>query len=278
MTSIGAQIHCWSPIFSALAAITVGVAVATVPTSVLAEAQIRGTVEAVSVETKNSSLKEVLAALSDAFDVHYRSVTDLERQINGTYTGSLEKVLKRVLDGYSFFVKIGDGGIELTVLESSNAAPAIEASPSFEIAGRPAGPTPAEASPEVAVVTPSAPPALQSIPTSRELRGHHLRVHSAQDHNSEQQLAQAQLPWQAHEPRLQLDFRRQPHQRVRDDWDSDPVVSLACAGDLLLCGEISLLPSIAPGLAHRGDEVGGAPSRSRVLSGTSASRDMMPLR
>jgi hypothetical protein len=179
VTSIGAQIHCWSPIFSALAAITVGVAVATVPTSVLAEAQIRGTVEAVSVETKNSSLKEVLAALSDAFDVHYRSVTDLERQINGTYSGSLEKVLKRVLEGYSFFVKTGDGGIELTVLESSNAAPAIEASPSFEIAGRPASPTPAEASPEVAVVTPSVPPALQSIPSSRQLRGHHLRVHSA---------------------------------------------------------------------------------------------------
>ena len=181
MTSLGAQIRCWLPVFSALAAITVGVAAAIVPTSVLAEAQIRGTVEAVSVETKNSSLKEVLAALSDAFDVHYRSATNLERQINGTYTGSLEKVLKRVLEGYSFFVKTGDGGIELTVLESSNAAPAIEASPSFEIVGRPAGPTPAEVSPEVAVVTPSAPsasPAVQSIPSSPEPRGH-LRAPSA---------------------------------------------------------------------------------------------------
>jgi hypothetical protein len=179
VTSIGVQIRCWLPIFSALAAITFGIAVATVPTSALAEAQIRGTVEAVSVEAKNSSLKEVLAALSDAFDVNYRSAADLERQINGTYTGSLEKVLKRVLEGYSFFVKTGDGGLELTVLESSNAAPAIEASPSLEIAGRPAGPTPAEASPEVAVVTPSAPPALQAIPSSRGHRGHHLRVHSA---------------------------------------------------------------------------------------------------
>lgn len=178
MTSIGVKIRGRLPI-SALAAITLGVAVTTVPTSVLAEAQIRGTMEAVTVETKNSSLKEVLASLSDAFDVHYRSAVDLERQINGTYTGSLEKVLKRVLEGYSFFVKTGDGRIELTVLDSSNAAPAIEASPSFEIAGRSAGPTPAEASPEVAAVTPSAPPALQSVPSSRGVRGHHLRVHSA---------------------------------------------------------------------------------------------------
>jgi hypothetical protein len=173
---MGVQMRCR---FSAMAAITFGIAVATVPTSVLAEAQVRGTVAALSVETKNSSLKEVLAALSDAFDVHYRSAADLERQINGTYTGSLEKVLKRVLEGYSFFVKTGDGRIELTVLESSNAAPAIEATPSLGIAGPPADVTPAEASPEVAVVTPSAPPVLQAIPSSRGHRGHHLRVHSA---------------------------------------------------------------------------------------------------
>jgi hypothetical protein len=179
LTLIGVHIRCRLPIFSALAAITFGIAVATAPTSVLAEAQIRGTVEAVSIEANNTSVKEILAALSNAFDVRYRSAADLEKPVNVTYTGPLLKVLKRVLDGYSFFVKIGDGEIELTVLQSSNAAPTVAAPPSIRIAERPVDATPAEASSEIAVVTPPVPPTSQAVPSSRGLRGDHPLVDTA---------------------------------------------------------------------------------------------------
>jgi hypothetical protein len=178
LTLVGVHIRCRLPIISALAAITFGIAVATAPTSVLAEVQIRGTVEAVSIEANNTSVKEILAALSNAFDVHYRSAADLEKPVNVTYTGPLLKVLKRILDGYSFFVKVGDGEIELTVLQSSNAAPTFAAPPSIKIAERPVDATPAEALSEMVVTLP-VPPTSQAVPSSRGLRGDHPLVDTA---------------------------------------------------------------------------------------------------
>ena len=135
LTLIALPIRYGSPPLTAGAAIIVGVALAAVPTAGLADAQVRGSPDAVTVEARNTSVEEILKALS-TFDVHYRSSTNLEARLTGNYEGSLQRVMKRVLDGYSYFAKVGDRGIELTVLDAPRTAPALGASPSYRVVER----------------------------------------------------------------------------------------------------------------------------------------------
>jgi hypothetical protein len=110
-----------APLFSA--AIALGVALAIAPTLVLAEVVVRGNPKAVSIEAQNASVEEILVTLGNAFDVHYRSSTDLRKRLTGTYEGSLQKVVTQVLNGYDFLVATGERRIEITLLGSSAASP-----------------------------------------------------------------------------------------------------------------------------------------------------------
>ena len=101
-----------------------GTALVVTPTSLFAGAQVQGSSEAVRIETQNTSIEEVLAALGDAFDLRYRSSTKLAKQLSGTYQGSLQRVVARVLEGYDFILRSDKGKIEITVLGTRNAAPA----------------------------------------------------------------------------------------------------------------------------------------------------------
>jgi hypothetical protein len=103
------------------AAVTLAAALAIIPTSALAAANVSGSPQAVRIEAQNSSIEEILAALGRAFNVHYRSSADLKTQITGTYEGSLRRVVTRILEGHDFIVKSSPGGIEVTVLGTENA-------------------------------------------------------------------------------------------------------------------------------------------------------------
>jgi hypothetical protein len=124
------------PSFSTSAAIVLGVGLAVVPTLALAEAQVRGTPNAVSVEAKDASVEEVLVALANVFDVHFRSAANLEKRLTGTYEGTLQQVLTRVLSGYNFIVKSGEKGVEITLLESGKVIAVGGASPAPKYAVR----------------------------------------------------------------------------------------------------------------------------------------------
>ena len=107
-----------SPSFSAWAAIVLGVGLAVAPTLGFAETQVRGNPNAVSVEAKDASVEEILVALTNAFDVHFRSSANLEKKLTGTYEGTLQQVVTHVLRGYNFVVKSGEKGVEITLLGS----------------------------------------------------------------------------------------------------------------------------------------------------------------
>jgi hypothetical protein len=195
---IAARPCCRTPLFCARAAIMLGVILATAPTSAFAQVQVHGTPEAVSIEANNTSIEDVLATLGTAFDVHYRSSVNLEKRLNGTYEGSLPKVMRRILNGYSFVVKTGDGGIEVTVIGTSDASLATGTLPSLQLVGQPAQvvPTrvspaigvsgqspdadPPQPSPAVAVVEPSAPKASTPTNTFRRHRRNHRFADSGQ--------------------------------------------------------------------------------------------------
>jgi hypothetical protein len=155
LTLIALPIRCGSPAYTASAAIAFGVALAA--SAAFADAQVRGTPEAVVVEAKNTSVEEVLKALS-AFDVHYRSSANLQTRLTGNYEGSLQRVMKRVLEGYSYFVKIGDGRIDLTILDAPRTAPSAGAAALVRVVAPSPEAAPARPSPAFAVeASPPAP-------------------------------------------------------------------------------------------------------------------------
>jgi hypothetical protein len=122
------------------AAIVVGIALATAPTPVLAEIQVSGSPDAVTIEARDTSVEDILVALSRAFDMDYRSSIDLDKRLYGTYVGPLSRVVTRILQGYNFVLKTDDGKISVTVVGTPMSLAANPAPP-----GRPAAnPAPPE--------------------------------------------------------------------------------------------------------------------------------------
>jgi hypothetical protein len=97
-------------------AIAIPIAIALAPTSGRAEVQVRGTLQAVVIEAQNATVEETVVALGAKFKIQFRSAVNLDRQLNGTFEGTLQQALSRILRGYNFIVKSGQGGLEITML------------------------------------------------------------------------------------------------------------------------------------------------------------------
>jgi hypothetical protein len=104
------------PKYGMRAAILLCAALAIAPTSALAEIQVSGSPEAVTIEARDTSVEDVLAALSRAFDMDYQSSIDLDKPLYGTYVGPLSRVITRILQGYNFVLKTDKGSIFVTVV------------------------------------------------------------------------------------------------------------------------------------------------------------------
>jgi hypothetical protein len=103
-------------------AIVLGFAPVVVSTSALAELRVGGNANAVTIDAQNTPIREILDTLGKTFDVRFQSTANLEKQITGTYEGSLSKVLIRILEGYSVVMKTSKEGIQVTVLGTKNAS------------------------------------------------------------------------------------------------------------------------------------------------------------
>lgn len=90
------------------------------PAAAFASAQVSGSQQAVSVDARNSSVKEVLSALSQKFKLQFQATANLDRPVSGTYQGSLQHVVARLLEGYNFVIRTNDGALEITVLGAPN--------------------------------------------------------------------------------------------------------------------------------------------------------------
>jgi hypothetical protein len=80
-----------------------------------AETSVSGKTDAIRVEARDAPVQEVLETLSENFGLQYRSATALTRRLTGTYEGSLHQVVRRVVAGYDFVIKVGPGDMELVV-------------------------------------------------------------------------------------------------------------------------------------------------------------------
>jgi hypothetical protein len=114
-----------------------------------AAVKIEGSSDALLLTAEDSSIRDVLSALSAQFNLTYASMVELNGTIAGTYSGTLQSVLRRILDGYDYVALVSADRIELKVWASSgaNAHPtALPPPPNLTAAanqvGPPAGPIP----------------------------------------------------------------------------------------------------------------------------------------
>ncbi len=110
-----------------------------------AEVQITGEGDAVQVDAKEASVEELLSALRKAYGLRYSSSANLSRSVSGTYAGSLQQVVSRVLSlqGYNFIAETSEHGTIVAVYDKS-AAPGSNVN---LVMSRPAPPPPKPAPP-----------------------------------------------------------------------------------------------------------------------------------
>jgi|HubBroStandDraft_1064217.scaffolds.fasta_scaffold105336_2 hypothetical protein len=69
----------------------------------------------VTIAAHDATVRQILDALGAVRPVQIRTSDALTRTLTGTYTGSLPRVLSRILDGYDHVIHTTSTGIELEV-------------------------------------------------------------------------------------------------------------------------------------------------------------------
>jgi hypothetical protein len=77
--------------------------------------QLKGGATALRLDLRQTTITDVLSALRTAFHINYRSAIPLDEPLNGTYAGSLEYVIARVLMGYNYVLKQDSAKIDLII-------------------------------------------------------------------------------------------------------------------------------------------------------------------
>jgi hypothetical protein len=91
--------------------------------SARAEVQVTGGPDAMNVEARDASVEEVLIALKKAYRLQYGSSANLSRSVSGTFAGSLQQVVSRMLSlqGYDFIAETSTQGVIVAVYGKSTA-------------------------------------------------------------------------------------------------------------------------------------------------------------
>jgi hypothetical protein len=143
----------WVAVFAAI--------IGSMPGTASAVSEVEGQADAVKLRAENASIREVLDALSAKFKLSYKVPPNLIRNMTGEYSGSLNQVLARVLDGNDYVVETSEDGVKIVVLGASGGP----ASPGPSVATVAALPAPGSREQPVASSAPSSrPPLLSSSP------------------------------------------------------------------------------------------------------------------
>jgi hypothetical protein len=112
--------------------------------------QIQEKPDGLSLMADDASITDVLSALSSRFNLKYTSAAALNGTIAGSYSGSLQNVLERILDGYDYVFIFSAEGLELKIWSRSApiARPIASPPPNLPAAGNQV-PVPAPIGPRV---------------------------------------------------------------------------------------------------------------------------------
>jgi hypothetical protein len=86
-----------------------------------AEVRLSGTQDHVVLQTHEASMEEILTALRSTFDLEVSLEGATVRKFTGVYTGSVRKVLSRLLMGYDYVLRSASNGISIRLVGNSAA-------------------------------------------------------------------------------------------------------------------------------------------------------------
>jgi hypothetical protein len=86
-----------------------------------AEANIAGTRDHVEVAANGASLEELFSAFRNKFNFSYRSKIPFDHKIDGSYSGSLASVVKRLLTTYDYVLKSENDELVVLVINRQSA-------------------------------------------------------------------------------------------------------------------------------------------------------------
>src|SRR5262249_10931586 len=94
-----------------------------IATSVNAEVTVEGNATAARIIAKQAPVTDFLKSLRRTLTVRYDNLVSLDGVVNGTYSGSLEQVLPRMLMGFNYVIIRRDDAFELIVVGRPAATP-----------------------------------------------------------------------------------------------------------------------------------------------------------
>jgi hypothetical protein len=94
------------------------------PVTSRAELRVEGDETALRVIADHAPIGDVLAALKAKFRLRYKAIGS-DRHVSGTVSGTLHRVVVRLLDGHDFVVQRSADGVEIIQLAPSGAAKAL---------------------------------------------------------------------------------------------------------------------------------------------------------
>ncbi|HLN37812.1 MAG TPA: hypothetical protein VK337_08530 [Xanthobacteraceae bacterium] len=86
-----------------------------------ADVHVSGTQNRFVLQTQDATIREILAALSSAFDLDVKLKGDSARKFTGAYSGSLRQVLSRLLTGEDYILRSASDGMSIILLGASTA-------------------------------------------------------------------------------------------------------------------------------------------------------------
>jgi len=78
---------------------------------------VQGSPAAVHLEAHRTTIAQVLSALITNYDMSYSASIPLDRMLDGTYTGSLRRVVSRVLQGYNFAIEQENAKLTVVIFD-----------------------------------------------------------------------------------------------------------------------------------------------------------------
>ena len=67
--------------------------------------------------SRRTTVAQVLAALITNYDMSYSASIPLDRVLDGTYTGSLRRVVSRILQGYNFAIEQENAKLTVVIFD-----------------------------------------------------------------------------------------------------------------------------------------------------------------
>src|ERR1700732_5283155 len=89
--------------------------------SARADAQLSGTEDHVVLRAKDATMAEILSGIRSALNLRVGLIGSTERQFTGAYTGTLRRVLSRLLDGEDYVISSAPDGINIVLLGPKGA-------------------------------------------------------------------------------------------------------------------------------------------------------------